>query len=463
MTRACELHPGSVAAFTRQADLLVRSARFEEAEAPLARIEAMQESDLLAGSQRLLCLNHLPAWTPQRIHDAHRAWGRLEAAAAKPFSRASRHAAHDRTPDRQLRIGYVSPDLRFHPVGRFFLPLIASHDKSAVHVTCYAESERTDEVTKQIANCADAWCNTLGMSDDELCERIIQDRIDILVDLAGHTANHRLAVFARKAAPVQVSWLGYPNTTGLEAIDYRLSDAVLDPPEAGDSFSVERLIRLPSGFACFAPAAQAPSPRRRPDRGEQITFGVANRTAKLNGQMARLWARIVDNVPGSRLVVQTGEFKDTGVRTHVATMLREAGFADNRFELADDRPDHSAYLESFARIDVLLDPSPYSGFTTTCEALWQGVPVVTLAGDRHAARAGASLLAHAGLAEFIADTPDAYVARAVSLARDPMAIDALRLTLRDRLRASSLCDQRSFAKGVERAYADMWRQWCEWD
>jgi len=360
-----------------------------------------------------------------------------------------------------LRIGYVSPDLRFHPVGRFFLPLIASHDKSAVHVTCYAQSEYVDETTGQISNCADAWCNTLGMGDDEFCTRIIQDRIDILVDLAGHTANHRLTVFARKAAPVQVSWLGYPNTTGLETIDYRLSDAVLDPPENGEVLSVERLIRLPSGFVCFAPPAQAPSPCRRSDRGEQITFGVVSRTAKLNGQMARLWARIVDNVPGSRLVIQTGEFKDAGVRMHVTNMLREAGFPEHRFELVDDRPDYPAYLESFAGIDVLLDPSPYSGVTTTCEALWQGVPVVTLAGDRHAALAGASVLTHAGLAEFIADTPDAYVARAVSLARDPMAIDALRLTLRDRLRASSLCDQRSFAKGVETAYADMWRLWCE--
>jgi predicted O-linked N-acetylglucosamine transferase (SPINDLY family) len=457
---ACRLHPESAAAFTRRADLLVRCARFAEAEAPLASVEALQASDLLAGSQRLLSLNHMPGWTPQRIYEAHRVWGQLQTAAAKTGSWPAYDPNHDRTPGRRLRIGYVSPDLRFHPVGRFFLPLIAAHDKTAVHVTCYAEVAQPDAVTGQIAERADSWCASVGMSDQELCARIVADRIDILVDLAGHTAHHRLAMFARKPAPVQVSWLGYINTTGLEAMDYRLSDAVVDPPGQADALSVERLLRLPSGFVCFAPPAQAPAVAPPPvvARGS-LTFGVFNRTAKLNLEMARHWAAIVHAVPGSRLAVHTGEFRDAGVRASVTNLLAEAGLAGDRVELLDDRPDYTAYLARFAEIDVLLDPSPYSGVTTTCEALWQGVPVVTLAGDRHAARTGASLLTHAGLAELVADTPAGYVSRAVALAGDPSRLTALRATLRERLRASALCDQRGFARGIEAAFSEIWTCW----
>ena len=459
IARACELHPGSVPAHTRLAYLLVRSARFDEAQATLERVETLAGGDVVGATERLYSLNHMPVWTPQRVYEAHRVWGQLQATAAQPHSFATRHAAHDRTPDRRLRIGYVSPDLHSHPVGRFFLPLIAAHDKAAVHVTCYAQVTHPDEVTRQIAHYADAWCGTVGMSDDELCARIMADRIDILVDLAGHTANHRLDVFARKPAPIQVSWLGYLNTTGLEAIDYRFTDAVLDPPQHADALSVERLSRLPCGFVCFAPPAEVLPVQSRP-AGRSITFGVVNRTAKLNVAMGRLWARIIDAVPDSRLAVQTGEFKDAGVRAHVASLLGQAGLAPHRFELLDDPPDYPAYLARFAAFDVLLDPSPYSGVTTTCEALWHGVPVVTLAGDRHAARAGASVLTHAGLAEFVADTPAGYVDRAVSIARDPERLSQLRASLRDRLGASALCDQRGFARTVEKAFAEMWGSYC---
>lgn len=455
-------HPDSAAAATRHADLLVRCARFREAEAPLARAEALQAHDLTAGSQRLMSLNHMPDWTPARIQAAHRAWGDLQAAAARSAGPVPAHdPGHDRTPDRRLRVGYVSPDFRFHPVGRFALPLIAGHDRARVHVTAYAAVPGPDAVTEQVAAHADAWCSTLGLGDAALCARIVADRIDVLVDLSGHTADHRLAVFARRPAPVQVTWLGYLNTTGLAAIDHQLTDAVLDPPGAGADLSRERLVRLPGGFVCFAPPARAPEVAQLPAlSGHGVRFGVVNRTAKLNPGTARRWARIVALVPGSRLVVQTGEFGDGGVRAGVAAMLTEAGLPADRFALLDDPADYPAYLARFAEIDVLLDPGPYSGVTTTCEALWQGVPAVTLAGDRHAARAGASVLHHAGLGDLVADTAEGYVARAVALAGDVPALAALRAGLRDRLQASALCDQRGFARSVEDAFAAMWRTWC---
>lgn len=455
--KAASHHPNSVWACAWHASLLISATRFDEAEVPLDRVEALQQRDPNAASHRLLGLNHMPDWTAERIFEAHRMWAR-DYAATQLRPEAAAHAARDRTPGRKLRIGYASPDFRFHPVGRFFLPLIARHDKSAVHVTCYAGAVDTDDVTRQIAGYADAWRTTIGMNDDEMRARVIEDRIDILVDLAGHTAHHRLGVFARKPAPLQVSWLGYLNTTGLPAIDYRFSDAVVDPPGRADALSVERLLRLPTGFVCFAPPAQAPVVALRP-QDAPVVFGIANRASKLNLPMARLWAQIINAVPDSRLAVQTGQFKDEGVRIHIAGMLREAGLLEDRFELLDDPPNYTDYLERFGRFDVMLDPSPYSGVTTTCEALWQGVPVVSFAGDRHAARAGASVMVHAGLAELVADTYEGYVACAIALARDHSRLADLRTSLRERLRASPLCDQRGFARGVEQAFAAIWKEY----
>lgn len=457
--QAATHHPDSVSACAWHASLLITAARFEEAQAPLGRVEALQARDPHAASHRLLGLNHMPDWTAGRIFEAHRNWG-VAYAATQRRPEAAPHADRDRTPGRKLRIGYASPDFRFHPVGRFFLPLIAHHDKSAVHVTCYAEAVDTDDVTRQIAGYADAWRTTIGMNDDEMCARVIEDRIDILVDLAGHTAHHRLGVFARKPAPIQVSWLGYLNTTGLPVIDYRFSDAVVDPPGRADTLSVERLLRLPTGFVCFAPPAQAPAVVPRLG-GAPVVFGIANRVSKLNAPMARLWAQIIHAVPGSRLAVQTGQFKDEGLRIHIAGMLRAAGLPRDRFELLDDPPNYTAYLERFGQFDVMLDPSPYSGVTTTCEALWQGVPVVTFAGDRHAARTGASVLVHAGLAELVADTHEGYVASAIALARDRSRLAAIRASLRERMRASPLCDQRGFASAVEQAFAAIWKEYAE--
>lgn len=455
--RAASLHPDSASACAWQASLLITSARFAAAEAPLARVEALQQRDPRAASHRLLGLNHMPDWSAERVFEAHRDWGRAYAAARKPRSEAAGYADRDRTPARKLRIGYVSPDFRFHPVGRFFLPLIARHDQSAFEVTCYAESVHADEVTRQIASYSGAWRTTVGLNDDEMCARVLEDRIDILVDLAGHTAHNRLDVFARKPAPLQVSWLGYLNTTGLPAVDYRFSDAVLDPPGRADALSIERLLRLPTGFVCFAAPAQAPAVALRP-ADAAVTFGIANRASKLNLPMARLWAQIVARVPGSRLAVQTGEFKDAELRAHVAGMLREAGLPEARCELLDDPQNYTAYLERFGQFDVMLDPSPYSGVTTTCEALWQGVPVVSLAGDRHAARGGASVLSHAGLAELVTHTHEGYVEAAVALARDRPRLAALRAGLRERVRASPLCDQRGFAGAVEQAFAAIWHE-----
>lgn len=456
--RTTKLVPDSASAFAWHASLLITAARYAEAQAPLDQVEALEHLDPHAGSHRLLGLNHMPDWSAERVFEAHQGWAKAYLALKQPPTEMWRRAGRDRTPGRQLRIGYVSPDFRFHPTGRFFLSLIAQHNKAAVHTTCYAESVYKDDVTGQIASYADIWRTTVGMSDDELSTRIIDDKIDILVDLAGHTAHNRLGVFARKPAPVQSSWLGYLNTTGLAAIDYRFTDAVLDPPGRSDALSVERLLRLPTGFVCFAPPAQAPTVAQRPESAP-ITFAVVNRASKINLPMARLWARIVEGVPGSRLAIQTGEFKDSGLRAHLDRMMREAGLPQERFELLDDTKDYTEYLERFANFDVILDPSPYSAVTTVCEAMWQGVPTVTFAGDRHASRACASVVTHAGLAEFVTQTHEDYVAFAIALGRDRPRLATLRASLRDRVRASALCDQRGFARAVEQALAAIWKDW----
>ncbi|MGE7416484.1 tetratricopeptide repeat protein [Methylobacterium tarhaniae] len=468
-TQACALaaetlrrNPDHVPSRAALFDLLVRSTRFAEAEALFEAWEGEPVSDPDAASRVLMGLNLLPGLAPERIAAAHRAWGAAQEAAAAAAEAAPVRAADggDRDPERRLRIGYVSADLHFHPVGRFLLPLLAAHDKRAVHVTCYSQLPGRDAVTGQIAACADLWRACQGMGTDELAALIASDGIDILVDLSGHTFGNRLDVLARRPAPVQVSWLGYLNTTGLAAIDYRITDPIADPPGPADALSAEALIRLPR-LLCFAPPAAPPPVAEPPARaGRGAVLGVCNRAEKINPVVAGLWARVLAASPGSRLLVRTGNFADEDLRRRVHCLLTGAGIPAGRLDLAEDPPDYTAYLAAFAEIDILLDPTPYGGLTTTCEALWQGVPAVTLAGDRQAGRVVASALTAAGLPDFVAASPDAYVRIAAGLADDVDRLTALRRGMRERLRGSALCDARGFGAAVEAAYRTAWRRFC---
>jgi len=407
-----------------------------------------------ARSNLLFCLHHRPDLTPEALFEAHRRWAIAPVAAPPPRPPPPR--------DGVLRVGYVSPDFRMHSVAWFVAPVLAGHDRRRVHVTCYAASARADDMTERLRACADAWCDAAALADDALAARIRADGIHVLVDLAGHTADNRLPVFARRPAPVQVTWLGYPGTTGMETMDYRITDAIADPPGASDRLHSERLVRLEPAFLCFSRPDDEPAPGRRADpasppgdrRGPVLA--CFNNSAKINAGVARAWARILAAVPGSRLLLKARQLGDSHARAGLLARLGEAGVARDRVELAGWSRQRADHLALYRRADLALDTFPYNGTTTSCEALWMGVPVVTLAGDRHASRVGASLLSAAGLAHLVAASEREYVALARDLAVDPARLGAEREGLRERLAASPLMDAPRFVAALEGAYRRLW-------
>jgi predicted O-linked N-acetylglucosamine transferase (SPINDLY family) len=318
-----------------------------------------------------------------------------------------------------------------------------------------------DGRTQRLQAESDHWYSIAGKPDLEVAERIRKDQIDILVDLEGHTGENRLLVFAHKPAPVQVTWLGYPNTTGMRTIDYRLTDAVADPPGEADKFHSEKLFRLEHGFLCYLPDAAAPEAGPPPClESGQLTFGSFNNLAKVTSEVVRVWAEILHRQPLSRLVLKSKPLADQACRERYLGLFAEQGIPADRLELLGWLPAPQNHLELYHRIDIGLDSFPYNGTTTTCEALWMGVPVVTLCGDRHAARVGASIMRQVGLEELVAHSEDEYIALAVALAQDRQRLLALRGSQRRKMRESRLLDKKLFAETLEDAYRRMWEEWC---
>jgi len=394
----------------------------------------------------------------ETVFGAHRAWG--AAVAAEPHAPMPPFA-NGREPDRRLKLAFLSPDFRYHAVSFFFQPLLAHLDRGAVEIFCYAEVEEPDPVTAYLQSLGGTWRWSNKLADDALRAQLRADGIDIAIDLAGHMGGNRLRALAMKPAPVTATWLGYPASTGLVAIDWRITDERADPP-GEEAFHTERLLRLPQCFLCFgAYVTQVPEAAPAPvaSRG-RITFGSFNNLQKISPSAARAWARILEAVPQAKLLLKSLDFTEPDRRTRFLDRLAAQGVARERVELRlpqSAMPDH---LGSYAEIDIALDPFPYNGTTTTCEALWMGVPVVTLIGARHAGRVGFDLLSQLGLEELATADVDAYVACAVALASDMKRLALLRRSLRERMRASPLCDATRFARDFEDGLRVMWRAWC---
>ena len=454
--QAIALNPALAEAYSNLGTILKDLGQIDAALAACRQALALKPDYPDAHSNLLVTLNYHPASTAESLFQEACRWAQRHAEPLKQFIQPH---AHDRNPERRLRIGYVSPDFREHAVAPMVLPLIASHDRTQFDVFCYAQVERPDAMTEKFRAQAGPWRSTVGLSDERMAGLIRQDQIDILVDLAGHTAGSRLLVFARKPAPVQVNRQGYPNTTGLTAIDYRMTDAYADPPGLSDTLHSEQLIRLPQTNWIYQPPADCPVPTPRP-AGMPVTFGCFNHFAKVTEPMLRLWARILAAVPGSRLLLKAMGLASPDVRARVRGIFQGEGLAPERVELAGWRSSAEDHLALYGRVAIALDPFPYHGTTTTCEALWMGVPVITLAGRMHVSRVGVSLLTNVGLPELIAETPEAYVRIAVDLAGDPPRLDHLRATLRPRMAQSPLLDAPRFARHIEAAYRQMWRRWC---
>lgn len=454
--KAAQLRGDPGGAARRIADALGAAGLVEEALEYFQRAEELAPGDFDVRSDQLLLKNYLPHISQDALFEAH-----CEAAACLP-SGAKRSFGNDCTPMRRLKVGYVSADFRQHSVAYFIEPVLENHDLEQYEVYCYYNGKEQDVVTRRLRNKCSIWRDIHELDDNAAADLIYADGIDVLVDLSGHTNGHRLAVFARKPAPVQVSWLGYPNTTGLSQIDYRITDPVVDPPGQTDQWHTETLLRLPRVFSCYMPPGGAPPVTSSPaEQKGYVTFGCFNNANKLNKPLLLVWADILRQVRDSRLILKDSAFQNQAVRERMGEFFAAQGIDSCRVSFLGRDGDTETHLAHYSEIDIALDTHPYCGTTTTCEALWMGVPVVTLAGPDHRSRVGLTQLSALGLSELAAAGRDEYVAIARRLAEDTPRLSSLRAGMRERMAGSPLMDYPRFAQDLEHIYREVWRTWCD--
>ncbi len=452
MDKAIECDPNFARAHYGRALALQHLHRIEEAVEAYNASLALDSADLEARSHRLFALQYLDSCTPRELFTEHLAFGEVCGATAK------RAFSNDPSPTRRLRVAFISPDFRTHSVSYFFEPLFARLDPAQFEIYLYHDHFVEDAVSNRLGRLATVWRNFAGQPHAAVEAAICSDAPDILIELAGHTGINRLPVLARRVAPVQASYLGYPATTGLRTVDYRFVDSITDPLGDAEAMHTEKLARFAPCAWTYAPPESAPEPAMR--EGEGIVFGCFNNFSKVSDATLRGWAQLLDSTRHGRLLLKSTGLGDSDVRARALTRLASAGIAPERVELRGMAPTLGAHLLAYSEIDVALDTYPYHGTTTTCEALWMGVPVVTLVGDRHASRVGASLLTAVDHPEWIATDWDEYARIALTLGRDVEGRMRLRHELRDQLRASPLLDHAGQAVRFGSALRAMWRAWC---
>jgi protein O-GlcNAc transferase len=451
--QAVQLKPDYADAHNNLGVALRDQGLLDEAIAACRQAVALNPNSAPFHSNLVLITHYHEGSDPRVLLAESRQWARQH---ADPLKRLIPTHANDRSPARRLKIGYVSPDFRDHPVGRFLLPLLAAHEPAQVEIFCYAQIAHADAITQRIRGYAHQWRNTVGLTTEQLAEQIRQDRIDVLIDLAAHTGCNRLLVFARKPAPVQATYLAYAGTTGLETIDYRITDPHLDPPGSRDEHYSEKSIRIES-YWCYQPPIETLEPTPLPAaRSGFVTFGCLNNFCKITPATLQTWRELLAAVPNSRLRLHASPGSH---RDRICRFLRDSGIDSERLTFVA-RLSLAAYMEEYQRIDIGLDPFPYVGGTTTCDALWMGVPVITLCGQTAVSRGGVSILNNVGLPELIADNTGQYVRIAAGLAADLPRLDRLRSGLREKMRLSTLMNAPRFARNIEAAYRRMWQNWC---
>jgi protein O-GlcNAc transferase len=413
----------------------------------------LNPSYLPAQSTYIMALHSTDRVGPEEISATIRAWGAR-------FASQHRAIAQPRSPsasgDRErLRVGFISADFRMHSVAHFFEPIVSARNRDACAFVLYSNSDDRDSITQRLRACADLWRDVFQLNDDALIQSIRADRIDVLVDLSGHTAGNRLSVFARRAAPVQISYLGYPDSTGLPTMDYRMTDAATDPPFA-DAWHTERLLRVPGSQWCFRPFGAAAGPGPLPARGNGfVTFGSFNQLAKISETLLHCWVEMLVRLPNSRL--RLTRIRSPQRAAEIVARFEESGVAAGRIECVSNEavPPHGS---QFSGVDIALDHYPYNGVTTTCESLYGGVPVISLHGRNCVSRSGLSLLNSVGLADLVASTPQQYVDIALALASDLQRLENLRQSLRARVEKSALRDERRFAAHFEDLLRYAWKE-----
>ena len=453
--RALELNPQSSLGFVHLAAALQGQGDMQGSVAALRRSLELDPTYTVEHCNLVYALNFHPGHDAGAVLAEHLAWADRH---AEPLTAAAAPHAIDRQPERRLRIGYVSSHFREHAVSFFSEPMIAAHDHEHFEIFCYADESTSDAVTERFRQAADQWRAVTRLSDEATAEQIRKDKIDILVDLAGHIGGNKLLVFARKPAPIQVTYLGYQNTTGMSAMDYRLTDAHADPPGTTDRYYTEKLVRLPRSFFCYSPPA-APPVNPLPARSAGcVTFGSFNHVQKITPEAIEVWAKILAAVPNSRLHVLAysgGQFE-----RHVRRIMTEAGIDPGRVDVLDKRPRYE-YLRLFHQIDLALDTFPFNGHTTVCDALWMGVPSIMLEGGSYASRFGGSVPLNVGLEELIAHDCQEYLEIAAKLAANLDRLEEIRATSRASMENSPLMDAAGFTRNLEQAFRQMWREKCD--
>jgi predicted O-linked N-acetylglucosamine transferase (SPINDLY family) len=434
-----------------------------EAEAANSVIEGgllLFPADLQLHSLKCICSNLRDGVTHEEQFFIHREFGRCATSLAHAEGSFS---GTSNDPNRRLKVGYVSPDFRFHSVACFITPIIEAHDRKTFTVFCYSNVGslyKTDAQTEYLESISDGWRDISQLDDQAAARQIDEDQIDILVDLAGHYRGNRLTLFAGKPAPVQISYLGYPNTTGLPCMDYRLTDGRADPPGDIDKWYTETLIRLPESFLCFKPMFDFPDISEGIIGEPGVIFGSLNELGKISPRLVGIWARILDRLGDAKLLLKAIALSSEDTRKRMISMCSENGIDPDRLILRGRTSSFEEHLAFYNQIDVALDTFPYHGTTTTCEALYMGVPVVTLVGDDHRSRVGLSLLSAVGEDDLATRTAEEYIERAIALAEDVDKRRKLRRTLRGEMDASPLMDQHGFTRALEAQYRGLWGEWC---
>jgi protein O-GlcNAc transferase len=451
---ALDLSPRSAKNWARLANLRFELGEVDAAIAAYRRALGLEPQMLQVRSSLLFALAHRVD-DPDALLAEHLAWAAL---VSEDGSASAPGLRNDRDPERPLRVAYLSSDFKGHAISLFVEPLLARHDPARVNVYCYDNAPAADEVARRLRSHGGVWRDARALDGTGFREQVLADRIDILVDLSGHTAGNRLADLARRVAPVQATYLGYHGTTGLATVDYRITDSFADPPGTSEAYYVEQLARMPHCLWCYRPALHEPERLPAVSRAGDVIFASLNNLRKVAAPVVALWARLLLAVPASRLVIAGAA--DGSVSRDVLARLTEHGVDPARIECIGWL-EPAAFAALHARIDVALDTYPFNGGTTTIEALARGVPVVSWSGRTAASRCGRTILSTIGLPELVADSAERYVEIAADLARDRDRLATLKSDLPARIRRSAIMDEARFVADLEDLYRRMWRDWCE--
>lgn len=452
--RALSLNPNMAETHNNRGNVFKSQGRFSEAISAFQQAIRVNPNYPQAESNYLFCLNYDPTQDDRALYEAHRAWGDRHRHQPNAYTEYS----NLRDPEKTLRVGLVSSDLGRHPIGYLIEPLLKNADSTKIRFTCYSGRLKDDDLTEQLKFYFHEWRSTLTLSDTDLAETICADGIDILIDAAGHTAGNRLGCFVLKAAPIQVQWAGYCHSIPL--LDYCLWDPI-QVPEGEERWFVETVIRLPDTRWCYAPPEYAPQVADPPVlKRDYITFGSFNNLTKINQEVIALWACLLKEVPNSQLILNWPTLASPDECERFRTFFVDQDIAANRIELRQGEKNHAGILGEYGDIDIALDPFPFSGCTTTCEALWMGVPVITLPKTRPVSRQSQAFLTTLKRKEWVARNSDDYIRIAANLARNPDHLTLLRRSQRDRMAASPICDGPRFARHFEDALRKIWRIWC---